>query len=208
MSQIDPVQIRKVLHHQIPEFGSRGGGFGYAGHLIAFLILTISLALVGLVGAAFLCMTDGIRASSWDGFVVLLGFFALPTASYYAGKAHRREPHRALKTIERGWNPFSALLDWMVLKMYQSTIQAFLGPRRDRKDESELAISIVLHLIKHGATPTKDLVDSLAEQQIPRNLTSDTLRFLRKRKAIEPQEEFCKLSPYWGDLFPKPEIVF
>lgn len=205
MNSPDLLTIQKILRHQVPEFCFPGGFLRYPGHLLIFLVSVIPVSIVGVVGMGFANLTSR-RPAKFDGFFLLLGIFVAPVFLYYVGHRQRKEPERALDGKERSFS--NRLTDWTIEVIYRNGKQISLGPRRNRTNESKLAVSIVAHLLEHGSTPTKDLTDSLAEQQIPRILVRDTLVILRKRDVIEPQDDVCKLSPYWGQIFPKPDIIF
>lgn len=205
MSSPDPLTIRKILRHQVPEFCFPGGFLRYPGHLLIFLVSVIPVSIVGVVSMGIANLTSR-RPAKFDGFYLLLGTFVAPVLFYYMGHLQRKKPERALDGKERSFS--NRLTDWTVEVIYRNGKQISLGPRRNRTNESELAVSIVAHLLEHGSTSPKALTDSLIDQQVPEALVRDTLVILRKREVIEPQDEFCNLSPYWGRLFPKPDIIF
>ena len=205
----------------MPEFlGSRTFTTFLSLLLMLLLSITISSVVVcAAVGAVALYTENELSESTYMAIAVvtpILGFFVGYLAKDSLDSPGSRMAEDALSQQTTTWGPgynkddqtadvgfgcFLFLLQMLAGGIYSSAaaLLAFTKPGHDQ--ERELAVSIVGHLLEHGATSTMDLVESLAQQGIPRERVAATLSLLRKATILEPAPDRLSLSPVKRHLF-------
>ena len=221
MRQPDASRIAATLQSEVPEFA-------HSRSFVTFLSLLMMLLFSMAIGSAVVCAAVGGLAIYTRNELSEATYLAVaaitPIVCLFIGYLTKdsltspgsRIAEGALNRQTTSWGPgygkddqsaevgfgcFLFLLQALAGGVYSSAVGllSFAKPGHDK--ERELAVSIVGHLLEHGATPTNDLVESLAQQGVPRDLAGTTLGLLRKASILEPSPDRLALSPAKRHVF-------
>lgn len=221
MPQLDASRIAATLQGEVPEFAHSRSFVTFLSLLLMLLasILISSAVMCGAVGAVALYTENELSKSTYLAIAVItpiLGLFIGYLAKDSLDSPGSRMAEGALNRQTTSWGPgygkddqtaevgfgcFLFLLQTLAGGIYSTAAALLAFAKPGHYQERELAVSIVGHLLEHGATSTTDLVESLAQQGIPREQVGATLNLLRKATILEPSLDRLSLSPVKRHLF-------